>query len=322
MVEREALLPRDRPLVAAVIYNRLRLGMPLGIDSTIRYALHDYTKPLTEAQLQIDSPYNTRTHHGLPPTPISNPGLAAIDAAAHPAHVSYLYYVNGADGCGELVFSTSYAQFERNAAAYQRALAANGGRVPSLPEAVAVARLGVLGWPVAHSRSPAMHTAALAALGLRGLELPAAAGAAGAVRARPRARCGAAGFARRERDDPPQAGRARARRQRERGGARDRRGEHAQLRRRRDDRGGEHRRAGSDRRDGALAARACSALVLGAGGSARAAVWALRDAGAREVSVWNRTACARRELAQALGARAVARAGAGRPARQLHRPSV
>jgi cell division protein YceG involved in septum cleavage len=130
MVEREALLARDRPRAAAVIYNRLRLGMPLGIDSTIRYALHDYDKPLTEAQLHIDSPYNTRIHHGLPPTPISNPGLAAIDAAAHPAHVPYLYYVNGADGCGELVFSTGYAEFERNSAAYQQALASHGGRVP------------------------------------------------------------------------------------------------------------------------------------------------------------------------------------------------
>jgi UPF0755 protein len=67
----------------------------------------------------------------LPPTPISNPGLASIHAAAHPAHVSYLYYVAGADGCGEEVFSTSYAQFERDAAAYREALRANGGRVPT-----------------------------------------------------------------------------------------------------------------------------------------------------------------------------------------------
>ncbi len=131
MVEREALLERDRPRVAAVIYNRLRLGMALGIDATIRYALHDYTQPLTEAQLHSDSPFNTRTHTGLPPTPISNPGVASIEAAAHPAHVPYLYYVNGADGCGELVFSTSYAQFERNSAAYQQALSRNGGRVPT-----------------------------------------------------------------------------------------------------------------------------------------------------------------------------------------------
>lgn len=131
MVEREAQLPGDRAKVAAVIYNRLHIGMALGIDSTIRYALDDFDKPLTEAQLHLDSPYNTRTHHGLPPTPISNPGLAAIDAAAHPAHVPYLYYVNGADGCGELVFSTQAAEFERDAAAYRQAIAANGGRVPA-----------------------------------------------------------------------------------------------------------------------------------------------------------------------------------------------
>ena len=131
MVEREAQLSGDRAKVAAVIYNRLRLNMPLGIDSTIRYALNDYTQPLTAAQLELDSPYNTRTHRGLPPTPISNPGDAAIGAAAHPAHVSYLYYVAGADGCGEQVFSTSIAQFERDAAAYREALRTNGGRVPT-----------------------------------------------------------------------------------------------------------------------------------------------------------------------------------------------
>ncbi len=124
-------MARDRPLIAAVIYNRLRLGMPLGIDATIRYALHDYTRPLTEAQLQDSSPYNTRLHEGLPPTPISNPGLASIEAAAHPAHVNYTYYVAGADGCGELVFTSSYSQFLAYSAEYQQALAANGGRVPT-----------------------------------------------------------------------------------------------------------------------------------------------------------------------------------------------
>jgi UPF0755 protein len=131
IIEREAAIPHDRRLVAAVIYNRLRLNMTLGIDSTLRYALHNFTSPLTEAELHSDSPYNTRTHTGLPPTPISNPGVAAIQAAAHPAHVSYLYYVAGADGCGEEAFSTSYAQFEKNAAAYREAIAKNGGRVPS-----------------------------------------------------------------------------------------------------------------------------------------------------------------------------------------------
>jgi UPF0755 protein len=131
IIEREAAIPHDRPLVAAVIYNRLRLNMTLGIDSTLRYALHNFTSPLTEAELHSDSPYNTRTHTGLPPTPISNPGVAAIHAAAHPAHVSYLYYVAGADGCGEEAFSASYAQFEKNAAAYREAIAKNGGRVPT-----------------------------------------------------------------------------------------------------------------------------------------------------------------------------------------------
>jgi UPF0755 protein len=131
MIEREAEVARDRPLISAVIYNRLRLGMTLGIDATIRYALHDFSAPLTEAQLQLNSPYNTRLHTGLPPTPISNPGAASIQAATHPAHVSYLYYVAAADGCPEQVFSTSYAQFQKNAAAYQSAIAKNHGRVPT-----------------------------------------------------------------------------------------------------------------------------------------------------------------------------------------------
>lgn len=131
IVEREAAISHDRPLVAAVVYNRLSQNMSLGIDSTLRYALHDFTHPLTEAELASGSPYNTRTHKGLPPTPISNPGAAAIKAAARPAKVSYLYYVAGADGCGEQVFSTGYADFEHNAAAYREALRKNGGHVPT-----------------------------------------------------------------------------------------------------------------------------------------------------------------------------------------------
>jgi UPF0755 protein len=131
MIEREAAVAHDRPLVAAVIYSRLRLNMPLGIDATIRYALNDFSEPLTEAQLHDPSPYNTRLHTGLPPTPISNPGVASIHAAAYPAHVGYLYYVAGADGCGEQVFSSNIAEFERNAAAYREAVAKNHGQVPT-----------------------------------------------------------------------------------------------------------------------------------------------------------------------------------------------
>ncbi len=90
-----------------------------------------YTHELTESQLKIDSPYNTRTHTGLPPTPISNPGTASIQAAAHPAHVSYLYYVAGADGCGEQVFSDTQSAFEANVAAYEEAKQKNGGKPPT-----------------------------------------------------------------------------------------------------------------------------------------------------------------------------------------------
>jgi cell division protein YceG involved in septum cleavage len=137
MVEREAKVPGDRPKIAAVIYNRLKKGMPLGIDATIYYALEmqkgipTYTKELTEAQLQLNSPYNTRNRTGLPPTPIANPGVASIEAAAKPARVSYLYYVLAPDGCGEHVFSTALARFEANAAAYQAAVAKNGGAPPA-----------------------------------------------------------------------------------------------------------------------------------------------------------------------------------------------
>jgi uncharacterized YceG family protein len=131
MVEREAQVAADRPLVAAVIYNRLAAGMTLGIDATLRYALNDYTRPLTASQLALDSPYNTRLHTGLPPTPISNPGLASMVAAADPASVSYLYYVDKPNTCGELAFATTYTQFEADVAAYNAARNADGGRAPT-----------------------------------------------------------------------------------------------------------------------------------------------------------------------------------------------
>jgi uncharacterized YceG family protein len=94
MVEREAAVASERPLVAAVIYNRLAQGMPLGIDATLRYGLGiSGTSSLTKAELANPTRYNTRLHTGLPPTPISNPGLASLRAAARPADVDYLYYV-------------------------------------------------------------------------------------------------------------------------------------------------------------------------------------------------------------------------------------
>jgi UPF0755 protein len=98
MIERETAAPEERQLVAAVIYNRLHLHMALGIDATLRYGLHiPPTESIHESQLASTSPYNTSKRPGLPPTPIANPGLASIQAAAHPAHVDYLYYVRKPD---------------------------------------------------------------------------------------------------------------------------------------------------------------------------------------------------------------------------------
>ena len=111
MIDREALVPAERPLVAAVIWNRLRIDMLLQIDATIQYALGKTKPVLTYDDLKIDSPYNTYKHPGLPPTPISNPGLAALQAAAAPARVDYLYYVARNDGTGRHYFSKEYAQF-------------------------------------------------------------------------------------------------------------------------------------------------------------------------------------------------------------------
>jgi UPF0755 protein len=98
MVERETLAPDERPLVASVIYNRLKARMPLGIDATIRYGLNvPATESLRQSQLQNDHPYNTRLRAGLTPTPIANPGLASMQAAAHPAKTKYLFFVRKPD---------------------------------------------------------------------------------------------------------------------------------------------------------------------------------------------------------------------------------
>jgi peptidoglycan lytic transglycosylase G len=131
MVEREAGTEHDRPLVAAVIYNRLHEGMPLGIDATTRFATGNYTRPLTESELAVESPYNTRTHTGLPPGPIDSPGLAGIEAAAHPAKVAYLFYVVKPGTCNELAFAKTEAEFEADVARYDRAREAAGGSSPT-----------------------------------------------------------------------------------------------------------------------------------------------------------------------------------------------
>jgi uncharacterized YceG family protein len=131
MIEREADLDRERPMIAEVIYNRLKQGIPLGIDATTRYELNDFTRPLTSSDFARKSPYNTRLNKDLPPTPIGNPGLASIQAAAHPVKGKLLYYVVKPGACGEHAFSTTYAQFLKDAQRYSNARAAKGGNSPT-----------------------------------------------------------------------------------------------------------------------------------------------------------------------------------------------
>ena len=124
MVEREAQLPKERPLIAAVMHNRLKQGIPLGIDATIRYQINNWSRPLRVSELERDTPYNTRTRRGLPPTPIGNPGLSSIKAAANPAKAKYLFFVRKPGKSGEHAFSSTNSQFERDVARYQ---ASRGG---------------------------------------------------------------------------------------------------------------------------------------------------------------------------------------------------
>jgi uncharacterized YceG family protein len=113
MIEKETVDPSERKLVSAVIYNRLRAGMPLGIDATVRYGLDiPGTESLTKAALRSDNPYNSRRFPGLPPTPIANPGLASLQAAAHPADVDYRYYVR-VPGTKKHFFTSSESEFLR-----------------------------------------------------------------------------------------------------------------------------------------------------------------------------------------------------------------
>ena len=122
IVEREARVPDDRPLIASAFLNRLRIGMALNADPTVQYAVagdpasveqFGYWKlELTLADLDLPSPYNTYVHAGLPPGPIANPGLAAILAVLEPADTEFLYFVARPDGSH--VFAETFAEHQRN----------------------------------------------------------------------------------------------------------------------------------------------------------------------------------------------------------------
>ncbi|MGB3099839.1 MAG: endolytic transglycosylase MltG [Solirubrobacterales bacterium] len=133
MIEKEVQVADERPTVAAVIYNRLAAGDTLGIDATLRYELQNYDEQLLQSELDAPTPYNTRINPGLPPTPISNPGLASIEAAANPAKTDAYFFVIKPGTCGEHVFTANAAKFEAAQAAYQQALAEQGGSPTDCP---------------------------------------------------------------------------------------------------------------------------------------------------------------------------------------------
>jgi UPF0755 protein len=128
LIEREVQVSKERKVVASVIYNRLRDGMPLGIDATTRFVVGKWSGELRQSELNNPSPYNTRVHAGLPPGPIGNPGLASIQAAAHPAKTNYLFYVAVVCGNGRHRFAATDAEFQRYVQQYERDRAERRGK--------------------------------------------------------------------------------------------------------------------------------------------------------------------------------------------------
>jgi UPF0755 protein len=114
LVEREVAVDEERALVAGVIYNRLKQRMPLQIDATVQYLFEKPKERLFEKDLQIESPYNTYLHPGLPPGPIASPGLASVKAALWPEENPYLFYVTKKDGSGRHLFAKTFEEHKRN----------------------------------------------------------------------------------------------------------------------------------------------------------------------------------------------------------------
>jgi UPF0755 protein len=131
LVEREAAVAKERPIIASVIYNRLRDDLRLDIDATVRFVTGNWTRPLRVSELENQSPYNTRVHAGLPPGPIGSPGLDSIKAAARPARTDYIFYVAAVCGNGRHKFAATDAQHQSNVAAYEQARAERGGKSPT-----------------------------------------------------------------------------------------------------------------------------------------------------------------------------------------------
>lgn len=118
ILEREANSPESKSLVAGILLRRMEIGMPLQVDASMEYVINKPLNELTAADLDIDSPYNTYLNAGLPPTPIGNPGLTAIQAVLEPASSTYLFYLTGNDG--KFYYSNTYEEHKRNVAAHLR----------------------------------------------------------------------------------------------------------------------------------------------------------------------------------------------------------
>ncbi len=114
LIEREVVAMHERPIVSGVIYNRLKKKMHLQIDASVQYALDAPKARLFEKDLQIESPYNTYLHPGLPPGPIASPGLESIRAALYPQPTDHLFYVTKKDGTGEHFFAKTYGEHLKN----------------------------------------------------------------------------------------------------------------------------------------------------------------------------------------------------------------
>jgi UPF0755 protein len=153
IVEREARLPEERPVIAAVYYNRLRKGMLLQADPTIQYALGHHVGRVLYKDLEIASPYNTYIHKGLPPGPVASPGVASLAAAANPANVPYLYFVASKDGHHEFRMT-----LEEHTSAIREVRATSPARKAE-PRMLAMASTGtVAASPTARSGAPASRT--------------------------------------------------------------------------------------------------------------------------------------------------------------------
>ena len=116
ILEREVKTPEDMRIVAGILWKRIALDMPLQVDATFGYAHQENGYTPTAADLSSDSAYNTYTHRGLPPTPISNPGLTALQAALEPKQTNYLYYLTGSDG--KMHYATTFEQHKKNKELY------------------------------------------------------------------------------------------------------------------------------------------------------------------------------------------------------------